>query len=332
MQRKRMVTKFYKLITGICLVMLLLVSCSSKDNNQFQGYIEGKYTYMSAAVAGKLEQLLVKRGDQVRAGQVLFVLDKEPEASQLQQAEQKLAQAKQTLLDLQKGERETIIAAIQAQQLQAKANLAFSEQTYLRYSKLFKEKVIDKATLDQTTSNYQRDMERVKEVEANLAEAKQGKRENLIAAQEAAVAAIAAEVRQATWAFEQKTQCAPTTAEVFDTLHEMGEYIAPGQATVVLLPQDTYKAVFFIPETTLSQLKMGNTVSIACDSCKKRYVANINFISPEAEFTPPVIFSKDSREKLVYRIEAKLDAEAAAVLRPGQPVDIYLGNQQVAKP
>lgn len=303
-------------------LILLLTGC--EKNSTFQGYIEGEYSYLASAVSGNLTQLLVSRGDQVVAGQPLFVLDPQPEADKLRQATSNLAQAKEQLINLEKGQRETVMNALVAQHRQALANLDIATKTMNRYEALYKNRAIDKESLDQSVATYEQSKQRVKELEANIAEAKLGARENLINAQEEAVKAAEADVKQAEWALLQKSVRAPTNGQIFDTLYYVGEFVNAGTPVVVLLPPNKIKVIFYVAETVVSKVKVNDTVVLSCDGCKQNYNAVIRFISPEAEFTPPVIFSKDSRDKLVYRIEAYPDLKDAAQLHPGQPVDVRL--------
>jgi HlyD family secretion protein len=84
------------------------------------------------------------------------------------------------------------------------------------------------------------------------------------------------------------------------------------------------KVRFFVPETKLGGIKVGQKVSLACDGCGNPIDAAVSFIAPQAEFTPPVIYSKDNRAKLVFLVEAKPAAQDATRLHPGQPVDVTL--------
>lgn len=315
----------------IIFVVAIVIACDSKDPI-FQGYVEGEYAYISSAVSGNLTKRLVNRGDQVVTSQPLFVLDPQPETARLEQAKFQLAQVTQQLLDLQKGQRTTIIEKYAAQLEQSRAALDFSRKNLERYRALYKAAAIDKASLDQAISQYDENSQLVKSLEAQLAEAGLGARENQITSQKAAVAAADAAVRQAEWALLQKSMRAPVNAQVFDTLYEVGEFVGVGQPVVALLPPEKIKLIFFIPEKFLSRIQIGSKIMVNCDGCGSGYAAKVNFISPISEFTPPVIFSKDSRDKLVYRIEAiPNDIEVAKKLHPGQPVDIKMDYDANAK-
>ena len=182
---------------------------------------------------------------------------------------------------------------------QAKANLALSETEYARRAQLRGDQgVISAEELDQARA--QRDADRAQ-----------------VEAQTAALA-------KANWSFEQKEQFAPTNAFVQDTLYRVGEWVAAGNPVVQLLPPDNLKVRFFVSETILPKIKPGQIVRVSFDGGKRDYTATVNYISAQAEFTPPVIYSQENRAKLVYMIEAKFSPADAADLRPGQPVDVEL--------
>lgn len=304
-----------------------LISGCGKRAQIYQGYIEGKYTYITSGVSGTLEQLFVDRGSEVKIGQLLYILDQQPEAAELDNAEKHLNQAEQTYQDMEKGGRETILAGITAQKEQATADTIYAKKMYLRYREMVKYGAIDKATYDQSIATYQSNLKRVAAIDAQLAEAKLGARENALLAQRAQVEAARATVKQVDWALLQKTKYSPVNAIVFDTLFKVGEMVAAGQPVVSLLTPDNVKAIFFVPEQHLSRITLGQKLTLTCDSCHENYFAKVSFISPEAEYTPPVIYSEASRSKLVYRIEAEFDSKTAKFFHPGQPVQVIIGRK-----
>ena len=229
-------------------------------------------------------------------------------------------------MDLEKGQRQTVLEQIKAQRAQATAVMILDKKTLMRYKKLYAKGAIDKQSVDTAQSNFDRDMKKIKELDANLAEAKLGARANQIKAQQEVVAGAKADVKQAQWALAQKTMHAPISGFVFDTYYRVGEYVPANQPVVSLLAPENIKLIFFIPEPLLSTISLGQKVQFGCDSCKEKTPATISFISSDAEYTPPVIYSKDTRDKLVYRVEAKIAPDIAIHFHTGQPVDVYLGG------
>jgi HlyD family secretion protein len=147
---------------------------------------------------------------------------------------------------------------------------------------------------------------------------------DVVSAAQATVAAQKAASEKAQWAFDQKQQFAPANAAVHDTLYRQGEFVAAGNPVVSLLPPENLKVRFFVPQEKLPQIKTGETVSVHCDGAAKDFIATVNYISTKAEYTPPVIYSRETRASLVYMIEAKISPADAADVRPGQPVDVTL--------
>ena len=101
-----------------------------------------------------------------------------------------------------------------------------------------------------------------------------------------------------------------------------GETIPAGGAVVSLLPPENIFVRFFVPETRLAEVHGGDKVALLCDRCTAGLAATVSFISPQAEFTPPVIYSEASRAKLVYMVEARPPREQATLINPGQPIAV----------
>ena len=288
-----------------------------------QGYVEGEFVRVAARAAGTLEALLVARGDQVAAGALLFRLDATAEVAARDQAAADLAVAEARLADLRKGKRDPEIALIAAQKAQAEAMLALSEVNLRRQERLAGTAAASQEQLDQARASYQRDQARVEELGAALEVAGLAGREDELAAAEAAVAAAKAALAMAEWRLDERRATAPAAAQVTDTLYRPGEHVGTGAPVVELLPPANVKLRFFAPEPLLGAVQIGDRVRFACDGCPADLTARISFIAPEAEYTPPVIYSRESREKLVFLVEAK-PAPGSPRLHPGQPVDVWL--------
>jgi HlyD family secretion protein len=115
---------------------------------------------------------------------------------------------------------------------------------------------------------------------------------------------------------------APVGGIVADVLARPGETIPAGGPVVSVLPPENIFVRFFVPEPRLAEVHIGDRVRLVCDNCPAELAATISFISPQAEYTPPVIYSDQSRAKLVYLIEARPPLEQAARFNPGQPVTV----------
>jgi HlyD family secretion protein len=301
---------------------LLLAGCGQNSTGNFQGYIEGEYVYVASPLGGALTNLAVARGDAVKAGQLLFEQERQPEAAALGVAEKNLLQAQAQLADLTKGRRPTEIESLTAQLERAQANLKLSAVQFKRREELGVSDVVSKEELDQARAQNDANQALVNQLAADLATAKLGGRVDAIHAAQAVVESGRAAVDKAQWAFDQKQQFAPADAVVHDTLYRQGEFVAAGNPVVALLPPGNLKVRFFVPQEKLAQVKVGGTVSVQPDGVAHPFSATVNYISTKAEYTPPVIFSRETRANLVFMIEAKFSPADAAELRPGQPVDV----------
>ena len=96
--------------------------------------------------------------------------------------------------------------------------------------------------------------------------------------------------------------------------------MAANQPVVSILPDDRIKVRFFVPEQEVARYRPGRKVRFSCDGCASGLSARISYVSPRPEFTPPVIFSRDSRDRLVFMVEAL--PQGPARLMPGLPVDV----------
>ena len=122
----------------------------------------------------------------------------------------------------------------------------------------------------------------------------------------------------------QRAIASPVTGRVNDTYYVAGDWVPAGLPVASLLPPANVKIRFFVPEPALGRIKPGQAITFSCDGCGPPMSATIAFISDRAEFTPPVLYSRDNRAKLVFLVEAKPSPDVAARLNPGQPVDVSL--------
>lgn len=313
-------------IGGALAALSILVSCSSREPNRVQGYVEGEFVYVASPFAGALETLYVQRGTQVKAGDPLFALDSTAETAARDEAQRRLAQGRANLEDAKKGRRPSEIESLEAQLRQARAAQEFSEVEFQRQEKLVRSDSVSMQAFDRARSTRDQDRQRVVQLEADLETARLGSRTDQIDASEANVRALEAALAKAEWDLSQKRQNAPQAGVVFDTLYRQGEWVASGRPVVALLPPQNIKVRAFVPETRVGLIHPGNTVRVTVDGLADPLIGKVSFISPRAEYTPPVIYSQESRSKLVFMIEAVFDPETAVKLHPGQPVDVQFGS------
>ena len=304
----------------------LLAGCSQANPQRVQGYVEGEYVNVSSPLAGALEKLFVLRGQQVKEGDPLFRLECGLETAMRDEAQQRLAQAQANLADAKKGKRPSEIESIEALLNQAQSALELSEKVLVRQEALLRTKAVSDEEVDRARTTRDQDKKRVAQLTADLATARLGARDDQIKAAEEEVKARQAALAKADWDLSQKQQAAPQAGLVFDTLYREGEWVAAGRPIVQLLPPENVKVRAFVPQAQVSRIQYGDSIKVFVDGVPEPFVGKVTFISPKAEYTPPVIYSRESREKLVFMIEARFEPPLAAKLHPGQPVDVRVGE------
>ena len=315
----------HRLLAASAGVLTLLGCDTAADKNAsvFPGYAEGEYVRIASPNGGSLSTLAVKRGDMVAANAPLFALEQENERAAREEAIARMKRAEANLQNIRTGKRPAEVAAVQAQLAQAEAMLKLSNAELRRTENLVTSKFLSPAKLDEARGAQERDRARVAELNAQLTVAHLAGRPNEIDALASEVRAAKEQLAQAEWRLNQKSQRAPRAARVADTMYTAGEWVQAGMPVVSLLPPENIKLKFFIPEKLLGALKLGQDVQVACDSCKP-IAARISFIASQAEYTAPLIYSKENRATLVFLIEAMPTPADAANLHPGQPVEIKL--------
>ncbi len=248
------------------------------DSGFFSGYGEGELVYVSSPIAGELEQLAVRRGDQVEKAAFLFELEREAERAARSEAEETLRESKARL---------------------------------------------DKATMDYSRAKGLRDKRVIAPEDFDTAQ------QNLLAAQHAA-AARQRGLDQADWRFAQKQQSAPASGLVYDTFFRPGEWVPAGTPILAVLPPEYMKVRFFVPESELGKVQAGTPLEIRLDGLAAPLPGKVSFVSPQAEYTLPIIYSRENRDKLVFLVEGSLAPEDARQLHPGAPVEVRLRGGDAA--
>jgi len=303
------------------ILLLVLAGCHDAPPAGYPGYVEGEFVRVAAPLSGTLIELAVQRGTQVAKDAPLFTLESAQERAARAEAEARVRQAQATLGNLEKARRPPEIAAARAQLAQAQASLRQSEADLARTQKLVADRFLPPQQRDQAQAARDRDRARVAELTQQLQIANLPARSDEIAAATAEVKAASDALAQAQWRVEQKSQTAPAAGLVADTLYRTGEWVAAGAPVVSLLPPGNVKLRFFIPETLVGRLRIGDAVTVRCDGCGADIAAQVRFIATQAEFTPPVIYSRENRANLVFLVEAWPDTPNPA-LHPGLPVEV----------
>jgi HlyD family secretion protein len=311
-------------IALLSLMAAFLAGCDD-PSHVFPGYMEADLVLVGSEQGGRVETLSVQEGDHVERGQPIFTLESEAQDAEVAAAKARVAEAEARLADTKQqmqrpGEIEVLDAALR----QAKAMFEQSNLQLERTRALYDKKWVSKAQLDDAQAQHDRNEAAVAEAERRIEAAKLPNRSDLIDAAAAAVEAERHSLEQAEKNLGKRKVAAPAGGTVEEVYFRPGEVVNAGQAVIALLPPSNLKVRFFVEEPVRAALANGQTVEVTCDGCSEGLQAKISFIAREAEFTPPVIFSREQRQKLVYLVEAR-PADGTARLTAGQPVSVSLG-------
>jgi HlyD family secretion protein len=303
---------------------LILVGCDNGKEPAFQGWVEADLIFVGPDEAGRVETLAVREGDEVAIAMPLFTLDADLQAADVHTAAAQVAEARARLARLESAQqRKEEVAVLEAQEKRAESAVALSTSELERVQTLYSRGgIASQAQLDIAKANAGRDRAALEEVRRQITVARMASRDEDIAA--ARQSLVAAEARRS--ASETKLTRRHVAASVAGTVQQIyyrpGEMVPAGKPVVAVLPPGNLKVRFFVSEAVLPKLKFGDVVNIRCDGCADGLTAKVSFISRSSEFTPPVIYSLDERNKLVFLIEAR--PEHPEQFRIGQPVTVTL--------
>jgi HlyD family secretion protein len=286
----------------------------------WNGYVEDDYVYASAASAGTIQSIAVKEGQLVKAGETLFVLDTSQQQAQYDAAKARADAAQATLENLQTGSRQEEIDVTKAQLSKAQADLHLAEQNLARTQDLFDRGLTPMATLDQAKATVKAAQASVDQLAAQLKVQQLPARDAQQIAAEATLAAAKADADTAKAALDTRTVTAPEAGRVERLFFKTGEVAGAGVPVLSLSGADAMKVLFYVSEADRQQFALGDVVSVSCDGCAADLTATISHFASDPQFTPPIIYSRDERHRLVFLTEAVL-ADQSSVL-PGQPVSI----------
>lgn len=300
----------------------------------WNGYVEADYVYAAPTTAGAIASIPVSEGQQVASGDVLFTLEASQQQAQYDAALARAAAAQAqieaaaaNLANLKTGARSEELQVTQASLMQAEANLALAQQNFSRAQDLFSKGTAPKSQLDQAQASLDAASASVTQLKAQLAVAQLPARDDQIAAAAASLAAAqgagvaaAADAANAKAALDNRTVHASEAGRIERLFFDAGEVAGAGVPVVSLAGAETLKIKFYVGEAERPQFALGQTVSVACDGCATGLTAKIDHFASDPQFTPPIIYSRDERSRLVFLTEAVMVQQNGIL--PGQPVSI----------
>lgn len=317
MNRQRMLVAGLAVSAAVIVGVLVAVPRLGVPNT-LSGYVEGEPLHFAAPVAGTVRAVHVARGQEVAAGQPLFVVDPAQVRAHYDQTVAEAAAAAAQARDARKGQRPAELAVLEANIAAAEARAREARADLRRIEPLARQGWYAPARLDDARAAAQAAEAQLRAARRQHDAAVLGAREDQVRAADARVAQAAAAVEGAEARLGDLAPRAPTRGRVEDVFFHAGEWAPANQPILSLLPDARIKVRFFVPERELAAYRPGRTVSFTCDGCAKDLTAKIEFVSPRPEFTPPVIYSREARDRLVYLVEARPSVR----LNPGQPVDV----------
>jgi HlyD family secretion protein len=287
---------------------------------QYNGYVEAEYVYVGPASPGRIETLEVQAGDRVEKGTLLFSLDAGRQEAALMAAKAREEVARATWRNLETGSRDAEVAVIRATLAKAKSDQTLAAANLERSEKLNAQGFASLAKLDADRAGLASANAQVAQLEAQLEVAELPARNDQIAAAKASIDAAEAERERAAYDLGNRQVMAPAGGRIEKIYFVEGEVASTGTPVVSLLPPGELKARFFIPEAKRMSLGLGDTLALECDGCEAGLVAVVSFMASEPQHTPPIIFSREERGRLVFMAEARI-AQGAGLL-PGQPITL----------
>ncbi|MBN9450970.1 MAG: HlyD family efflux transporter periplasmic adaptor subunit [Bosea sp.] len=314
----------------LCSFGLIAASFSAcgGDTIRIAGYVEGEYVRLGPIDTARIERIDVRRGERVEAGKGVAALETTDAENAVRESEARLVQAQAQLDNLRSGKRPEEIAVIEANLASAKAQQREAERALDRRQDLLRRGVSTQADFDQAETARDVAAASVRQNAANLDVARLPARPDEIKASENAVEQAKAALAQARWRLSQRQLFAPSAGRISDVLRRVGELAGPSAPVLLMLPDGASKLMLYVPEIRISGVTTGMKLDVRCDGCAPGLTATVTYVSPEPEFTPPVIYSAQTRQKLVYLVEARPDGGPQSALQPGQIVDVTLPRQR----
>lgn len=306
------------LLCALPLISALLARCGPPPPLA-TGYVEGDYVQVAPLVPARISALEVQRGDVVRAGQVLARVETADARAALDAAEARLKRAESELADLTHGSRPAELAALEAATTAARTRAARATGDAEREERLSARGVSSAAQSATLRAAADVAVAALAEAEARLEVARLPARPDRIEAARAQLAETRAARDTAQWQLDQRAMRAEGPGIITDIIRSPGEIAGPSAPVLTYLAEGALRLRVFVPEPALASVSVGTRLEVSCDGCGP-ITARITWVSDRAEFTPPVIYSRETRQKLVYMVEAA--PEPASALKPGQIVDV----------
>ncbi|MGP3697247.1 HlyD family secretion protein [Rhodobacter sp. NSM] len=286
----------------------------------WNGYAEADTIIVAPVDGGRILSIAADEGERVTAGQPLVVLESDGQRAALAAARAAVAMAEANLDNLRTGLRAEEIAVTEASLHRAEADLDLAQVTLERSALLLAQGRVPQATVDQDQATLKSAEAQVEQLRAELAVARLPAREAERVAAEAALRQAEAEGDRARVALEDRTLEAPIAGLVQVRYHDPGEVASAGAPILSLYDPERLHAIFFLPEADRIRIAPGARLSVTCTGCPETLTATVTTLATDPQYTPPILYSRDERARLVFRAEAEIAAGSGIL--PGQPLTV----------
>jgi len=303
------------------IVALVVPGFGAPNEPVYAGYLDADYVYAAAVTPGTIKDVQVREGQAVKAGDVLFTLDAAQQQALLASAEARMRAADANWRNLVTGSRAAEIRVISASLDKAQADLNLARTNFERSEKLHETGVIPIAKVDADRTTLASAKAQVEQLQAQLAVAELPARDAQQVAAEADYQAAKADADKARADLADRTIRAGAGGVIERLYFSAGEMAPVGTPLASIRPAGALKAKFYVNEADRAGLAIGDAVTVSCDGCAEGgLLAHVSFLASDPQTTPPIIYSRDERSRLVFLAEATLDTPGT--LLPGQPVSV----------
>ena len=315
------------LITSIILLSILFVSCNGNNKDgmiEASGNIEGTNITVSSQAAGEINKILKDEGSLVNKGDTIIIIDPINYKLKLNESLSILQSSESQYSLLKTGARKEDIAQSEEALKQAEVNFSQAEKDKDRYTSLFESKSITRKQYEDAINRYEIASAQYNSAKENVRKIKNLARPDELKQAEANVNRVKASIEQLQKNINDCFVTAPSDGYIVKKFVEEGEYAGMLSSLFKITDLRKVELVIYVSETDLGKVKLGQVAEVSVDSYPdKNFKGNVTYISPEAEFTPKNIQTKDERTKLVFAVKISIpnpDLE----LKPGMPADALI--------
>jgi len=321
---------------SVLLAAAILLSCqNSKDKSiiSASGTIEAIEVNVASKTSGQVEKMLIDEGSQVKIGDTLAMIDSSSLAIQLGQAQAGVDLAEAQLQLLVKGARIEDIRQAEEAMKQAEANLKMVQEDRDRFRDLFAKQSATAKQNQDAEARYTVARAQYEAARQALEKWKKYARPEEIKSARARLDQAAASRDLLKKAIADSTITSPTAGIVTNKAIEQGEFVGPGTTLVTIADLSEVYLNIYVTEIELGKVRLGQEAEVSIDSYPGRtFKGTVSFISPEAEFTPKNVQTKEERVKLVFRVKIQVP-NPENILKPGMPADALMQvNSSVRSP